>query len=991
MDYDMIGRVGVEAAGNLLKNENILDEFNVKFRGIPIGSPTKEFATIVAKYKSHPKAEPGSGPALPFNPTVWLTYEKMREVCNSLRGLVELWYAAEIKKLKTEKMEPEDRKKEIKDSGKRHIDDLKKVKELVPHIIIDFRERRDRALAEMKPESSDAMKSDPLYVKNFDWVYGSGVPAKTKILEEALYSEAEQKKMDELSYEGKDIVLEKVQTTKPEPKQKGVTPVGIDKFILAGNDLHITMNNIKSLAAKLGSVQGELPSPEKIKKADEKIIHRPPGPVIEKEPSRYQPGSFEEAEALQEELHDEAGGESEWKKLKPEEQKARRETKYEEMHKLNPDEQITRWDEKRNDRTKKFLADIDKRIAEADAVLKKKLNEIKKDVEEQKVTEKLTTGYAPVLWSNTIAHEAEWFSKLHSMYHGAIWIHNKPEEKDISQMIKVPVYSPEVGVPDTKTAAGEEGVLHEKAMQLRKALLDRVDHFIGMDYKSKGARDIAKQVQEAAKAFSTVCEQYLKFFKIKKNSSSIISSIIQRFQSGKTGLETKTGDVRHFFHDPKFEEIFPLQKLYEELKTRIPDPGILHMARGELKSLHDFFEEEHLNPTPEFIAHAKKDNKTPHQFMGDILKGILSVFVDNWTKDVEKRIGEKDDKESKKLAEEYPTLSAKIRSMHSQVDRDKNSFPALAPEKRKETTEGIPSSKAIVDYIEENWMQKPKMVEEELRQYSHLHGGGGSTSKTKREKPQKLIVNISDEVLKKGLMDYLLDKKVKNEEGEEVPATPSKFFDDMIFDIGMNMKREHNRTNAISDEATVIKTVASLLEKDIPRILASIPMMYGGIKQRAQQHRKDYTGEPGTWTERLKGGLIDLDKPENRLFYEKRYNAIKGELEKLLNKKMVDFYPAHLSKALSDMRQGHPIVNPEDVPKGLPRKGEPGYVPSEAEKKIQEMPKLKQPGYTGYPQVFNPRVLEKKSGEARSSPLSLKIASKFAGRGLVPDLDSYLS
>jgi hypothetical protein len=688
----------------------------------------------------------------------------------ALRGQVELYIDADKKAIGERKdIKPDKKKSEFEQLKKDRIDHLKETKKLIPDMVGDFRKRLNDA--KIAPEQKEKLETD----KATAWVFH---PAEyIEKWKNLVLDKADEEKLEE------EIVLEKKQTQKPEERPHGFGMVEFSKFKEVETDLMKISETVEALANKLRASDIPAPKSPESKSAsggsDLPELKSVPIDETMKNVNIY----FEKLKKEHEKLMEEADSK----------------------------------EEKAKERTK---------LKEIEQIANSVNHELKEPMEKF-----LPSKNPPVQLANVIAHELDWFKKLHSLYRGVLWFHTKIEEIPEEERHNLPK-------PTDKKGAIEHGALvtlHSSALSLRTEALSKVTHFYGMDIHSKAAYGAANVAMKACMAFAVDCADYFERYKTYLNEQGMrratLSDSIRRI-AVELGEQMTIKD---------FDKIFPKEETIAKI-NKIGDPQIEKWAKEELEDIYTFFKKSYLNPGSKLKSMAEESKEAPQEMMAKIIPGVLDVFVKTWSD-----VGKTQEEHSSKWTEKYEYLTKMIKHL-----QERKVFPDLALSKVTDVPKGISSRKSVVDYIEKNWLVKtPKEILKLFRDNEHLKGeGGGGSSGGGRQKEHLPIVSGIQEIIDHDLVELLTKKE----------ETPEKFLNELMKQIGNGLRHHTKSTDEIVDLGTVVTSVLAIL-KDIPRRMTKIKMNVPGVKGTPG---KPYS--PGGMTKHLKAEEIEAAKEPERHF-----------------------------------------------------------------------------------------------------------------------------
>jgi hypothetical protein len=325
--------------------------------------------------------------------------------------------------------------------------------------------------------------------------------------------------------------------------------------------------------------------------------------------------------------------------------------------------------------------------------------------------------------------------------------------------------------------------------------------------------------------------------------------------------------------------------------------------------------------------------------------------------------------------------SHEYEKMEEFVDRHIKELASAVPSvTEKEPKMGIPTPEHIRKTIEEEWSKGPMRDPDELRKlYTHdvrdwpTGGSEKAKSRTRRKAIKPPIPIGTWEDIKLEVLDLLR----KHDSPEDIVLRE-------LMRYVPRVKRALVEGQYIYTGDVVDALVALL--KNLKNVIVNL---------RVHPSKKPFnippsadlqlSGSPDLIVDSYKDGLALFDKIKgiygiiNEYIAPDTVGVPPKSLKNIPSSMIKNYLPRDLVTVITMLQEeeGKAPVPPAEKHQRTPN------IPGPAEEKVRQM-QLRKPGE---PEPYTGRA----AFEAQSSPLSLKIASKFAGRGLVPDLDSYLS
>lgn len=684
---------------------------------------------------------------LSFSPLKWYTPKELTVLFNGLRGQVEL--AIDHDKVaigKNKDVSVKEKPAELKLLLKGRIKDLKDLESLIPHMVGDFRKRRDEALKGFTAAEIEDLKKR----RDLDWVEH---PDKfVKEWQDAVYSAEEAAAHKETG----DPMLQKRVVKKPDEKEKSTGTATFSKFKDLENDMMSLIKDIDGWATDLGN---------------DKKSHISDPADIEKQMEKQGSGGGTNEESA----------ESKYQNLTTEERAKATEKKYLEKVKIY-EEYIKSLDLSASDQKK---VDMD-------------LGSMKKEIPSFVHSDKNV-----ILYANLISYSLDVYKRQNSMYNSVIWVRQVKEETPLEDVHKK-------NIPVTETAktadVGTLTELYKHILSERKAVVDQIHHFTGVDLYAPESRMKADQVLKKVNKFTSDCETYFDKYeqenkKVRTEKKTEVKPVQAEVMGDKASI-------------PEFDKAFKFEETIGRIE-KIKDKQAVEWAKEELGDIYDYFKKVYLNPPKKVLDITKELKKSPQDLIEEGMKDVNNIFVAFWEKFAEERASGDEEVESKpsKMPEKYSNLNKIVEHLQKE-----GVFPEVSlakPPKKKE-----PPKKVIINYVEQHWMDEASNFAVELKGRTHSvwdafeSGGGGGVIRDVPKNRDNPVVNGVGEQMKQMMIDFLEDEK----------ETPRAFINNIFHHIGSGLKQQHSH-----GEGTDIGTLMS----DILNIMRKIPMIVRGIRVRS--------------------------------------------------------------------------------------------------------------------------------------------------------------
>jgi hypothetical protein len=774
------------------------------------GSATAKFILLLDKLnRGFAKAKRAPEP-LKLTPQKWYGSRELLVFFRAFRGLMEKVVDQDKIDINSNK-DIKDKVNERARIEKERIGDLEEAKNLIPDIVGDFRKRRDDALKGMSPADIEATKSR----KDLDWVEH---PAEhVKEWQNLIYSE-EEKVEHKL-----DTVLEKREVKKEDPKEKGVGIVDKTKFKDIQDEMHLIIKDIDIWGKILGD--------------DDRCPI--PSPDLEKTKNSYLTQE-EHAQKLEEEKRLKkaylliVGGDTTQKK---------EDSKEQEYEHMTMDERAKAIEKKFQKSKESFNEIMEKLKNELDKMELQKANVILKEVNEPLPVFE-TTDKKVLFFSRLLQRSLEVYKRLNSLYNGVIWTRTRKEVVPLEERHKDLLLKKGEGDPKEDIEPKEEpkkeperlSTLYDIVSEKRKEVVSAIHHFTGIDIFSPESREKASKVKKLLAAFEDKCSSYFHRWAAEMKAQKTPEKTVH------AEIRTFAGELIEHATVTEYDKAFPYEQTVARL-NKIGNKQVAKWAKKELDDVYNYFKKLYLNP-PEKLLHITKNlKKSPQELIVEGLDKILDIFVDYWEKFGE--VKEKKVGKPSRLPEKYKNLHKVVLYLQQH-----EVFPEFSETKSTPESATVPTSQAIMDYIEREWMHQSPTFTKGLKEtgaqhikkweetYSDSEGDDdekedildeGDQEKTagkggKRQKDPKPIVTGIQEIIEEFLLiDFLNDDK----------ETPNDFMKKLFHHIGTGLRQQEGRGNTI-DIGTAMSAMLAIL-KYIPQAMKKVTVSSPGIREQMKR------------------------------------------------------------------------------------------------------------------------------------------------------------
>ena len=512
--------------------------------------------------------------ALSLTPQLWYTPDKLTVLFRTFRGQVENKIGADKKQVSTMKMKPEEKKAEFEKMKKERVEDLKKVRDMIPDLVGDFRKRRDAMLQKLGPGRAEIEKKE----KDLAWVEDATDKGLIKKWQDSVLDATEEQKLKDMQFEGEAIEVEKKETAPAAPKQKGTGIMEFTKFEGIKEEMHGILGDISSLNNKLKTTEFPKPTTEKA-------------------------GVFALVEGMLPSGTVEAGDET-----------------YAHI-----------------DKAPRTFADLEKEHDEYMAKLREELDknerdflnrgiaEHENDMKEKVKTYPVAKADSPVYLAQIVAGGIQWYKKLNSMYQSVIWVKNKITKLPVTEEHTIPrpkKAEEDVAVAPAPVDKKSLADLLQQAEASKGAMLNKVGYLTEASPLSASTRNKAALAFKATEKFITDGNDYMfEYEKAKSGRKATLASAVARY-AVELGEQAKV---------PEFDKVFPREATIARLNT-LKDEETKRWATEELEVIHTFFKRQFMHPSSKLLEVAKNSQKTPQEILSGVIEKVLDVFVKTWQK-----------------------------------------------------------------------------------------------------------------------------------------------------------------------------------------------------------------------------------------------------------------------------------------------------------------------------------------------------------------------
>ena len=800
------------------------------------GSATSELIEILDKFSKNPKNP--TSEKITFSPQRWYTGRDLTVIFKQLRGIIE--HTLDVDRKEINGMSGEElgiprgqkdvkvqdvKKKKLTERIKDRIETLKKVKDLLPGIVKDYKER----LEDFEKKINNPLEMSRIRgEKDLEWVDNSSkwMLQWREILFPVSEQEAIQKELEKGVLELKDLKdqgILKRETPKAPPKEKGSGMVEFTKFKDLENLMIAVQEDIANWAKRLGDTKAvTIPSPDLVKTAarmteiSDKDLRKKflekwdlPRPLTEKQLEEKK----KDQEVLEKKIEDLSKAKKKQKEPRSLGQNPSEEDLAEFVRKMNvPDKPIPGLQEIESefDDFLRNMRDAHPQGEEGYSDFMKFLGLYKEDKTYQGIP---PAHYTVTLLAHLISSNLQDFKKMHSMYNGVIWSRSRLEEKELGERHKqfVTKDAEEEAVKEKDTSLD---TLYTESVKLRSEAVSETKDFAKIDVYSHGAYSRANVAQKAINKFIKEAEEYLKKLTVKMTPEQLEKLMVEQGIKKEPKKASVSELIRHFAVELKdqvtvkeFDKIFPYEKTKAEIRANCKET--FKRADEELDEIRDFFEMEYVKPRPKLVSLAAAAKVTPQEYLEEKIPQILKSFLKVWEKH-EKDLTEKAPlfrEEGEKTVKSHPTLSKLLDDF---VKAEK--IPPLAKVEHVYLTKAIPKKHEFLNFSEKLLLsdEPPASFEKKLLDFEHIRekdysesdrektaGGGGTRKKEVTE-----IAQGMKEVMKRRSLGYLkdlIDDKISPK--ELVKKTVEDVLDELNSSFQFNTL----------DKGTVIRDIISIL------------------------------------------------------------------------------------------------------------------------------------------------------------------------------------